>query len=414
MKYLKYGLAEVDMFGKPISLFFYGKTKYNSSVGGCLTLSMITLILILSNSLLTSIIFRNQVYLTTSDKIDKIPTKISFNNRFAINLYPFSTYTSTPNKKKYFDVVFGYGTWFLNSSGNYVLKTIYHNLTFCNESHFPMWTQQQFINSGLSSSYCPENPNFQLDLSGTYDLKNQYNFLEVTFRQCVARNEQEICANDSEIEEFLKINSNGIYLDFFIINNILDSGNYNQPFTPFVDKITNVVGLSTYKQLEIYLTPVTLLTDPNQSFSYFKDQIEATGNFMYERKFDVFYDNEPRIDNDRKVYLSMYIQSSILSKIYQRSYDTFGDYCKTIGSLYSLFSLIFGILNNLISSNKLNIKIAKTLYNFKKIQDLWAKSTTNSRSSLFFKSIPFKIKNFWEKFIENRKQKNIVDKVVKK
>ena len=80
MRFIKYGLTEVDMFGKPISLFFYGKTKYNSSIGGCLTLSMITLILILSNSLLTSIIYRKEVYLTTSDKIDMIPTKISFKN----------------------------------------------------------------------------------------------------------------------------------------------------------------------------------------------------------------------------------------------------------------------------------------------------------------------------------------------
>ena len=159
-----------------------------------------------------------------------------------------------------------------------------------------------------------------------------------------------------------------------------------------------------------------MLTDPNRSFSYFKDQIEmaATENFMYERKFDMFYDNAPRMDNDHKVYLSMYIQSSILSKNYQRSYDTFGDYCETIGSLYSLFSLIFGILNKLIASNKLNIKIAKTLYNFKKIQDLWAKSTTKRRSSSFVNAIPIKIKDFWGKFIENRKEKIIVDKVVQK
>ena len=140
----------------------------------------------------------------------------------------------------------------------------------------------------------------------------------------------------------------------------------------------------------------------------------ATENFMYERKFDMFYDNAPRMDNDHKVYLSMYIQSSILSKIYQRSYDTFGDYCETIGSLYSLFSLIFGILNKLIASNKLNIKIAKTLYNFKKIQDLWAKSTTKRRSSMFVNAIPIKIKDFCGKFIENRKEKIIVDKVVQK
>ena len=144
MRLLKYGLTEVDMFGKPISLCFYGKTKYNSSIGGCLTLSMILLILVLSNDLLTSIISRKQVYLTTNDKIDMIPTKISFKNRFAINIDPFSAYIPNANSKKYFDVLIGYGSWSLDSKGEYVLETTYYNLTYCNESHFPMFTKQQF------------------------------------------------------------------------------------------------------------------------------------------------------------------------------------------------------------------------------------------------------------------------------
>ena len=320
---------------------------------------------------IASILNRTEVYLTTNDRVDTIPSKISFKNRFAIHLDPTSTFSTSPNTKKYFDLMFGYGTWYLNSSGQYVLETKYYNLTFCNESHFPMWTQQQFINSGLNSSYCPEDPNLQIDLRGTYDLANQYNYMEVTFRQCVSQSEHEICANDSEVADFLKSNSDGIYLDFFIINNILDSGNYEKPFTPFVDKITNVIGFSTYKQLEIYLTPVTLQTDPNRGFAYFRDQINMiqTNDFMYERKFDMFYDNAPRMDNNRKVYLNMNIQSTILSKVYQRSYDTLGDYCQTIGSLYSLFSLIFGILNKLIVADKLSLKIAKSLYNLKKLMN---------------------------------------------
>ena len=252
----------------------------------------------------------------------------------------------------------------MNSTGQYVLETTYYNLTFCNESHFPMFTSQQFQNLGLGSSFCPEDPNLELDIKGSFDLVNQYNYVEVTFQQCISRSEQEICANSSEIEEFLKTPKGEIYLDVFIINNVLDSGNYENPFTPFVDKITNVIGLSTFKQLEVYLTPVTLLTDPTRSYSYFRDKNldMKTNNFMYERKSDMFYDNKPRLNKDREVYLSMYIQSSILSKIYQRSYDTFGDYCQQVGSLYSIFSLIFGIINNFVVSEDLNIKISKTCF----------------------------------------------------
>ena len=140
-----------------------------------------------------------------------------------------------------------------------------------------------------------------------------------------------------------------------------------------------------------------------------------TENFMYERKFDMFYDNAPQLVNDRKVYLSMYIQSTILGKTYQRSYDTFGDYCQTIGSLYSLFSLVFGILNKLIVADKLSVKIAKSLYNFKNIKELWAKSpTTRKKSSLLVQSIQKKIRSCWGNFVRNKKEKIIVDKVVTK
>ena len=76
----------------------------------------------------------------------------------------------------------------------------------------------------------------------------------------------------------------------------------------------------------------------------------------------------------RKVYLTMNIQSTILRKIYQRTYDNIGDYFKKIGSLYSLFSLVFAAFYKLIASNKLNLKIAKALYNIKKIKELWAKN----------------------------------------
>ena len=415
MGFLKNGLKEFDMFGKPISLFFYGKKKYNSSIGGCLTLSMVILILILSNNLLTSIIYRTEVYLTTRDQIETSPPKISFKNRFAINVDPSSTYTFLRNKTKYFDVLIGYGTWSLNSTGQYVLETTYYNLTFCNESHFPMFTSQQFQNLGLGSSFCPEDPNLELDIKGSFDLVNQYNYVEVTFQQCISRSEQEICANSSEIEEFLKTPKGEIYLDVFIINNVLDSGNYENPFTPFVDKITNVIGLSTFKQLEVYLTPVTLLTDPTRSYSYFRDKNldMKTNNFMYERKSDMFYDNKPRLNKDREVYLSMYIQSSILSKIYQRSYDTFGDYCQQVGSLYSIFSLIFGIINNFVVSEDLNIKISKSLYDFKKSRLLFM--GRNNPLFLFAdNSCCRKMKYLWDSYLENRRKHLMIDKVITK
>ena len=412
MRYIKNSLREVDMFGKSISLFFYGKKNYNSSIGGFLTISMIVLILILSNSLLTSIIYRTEVYFTTNDQIATLPPKISFKNRFAIHIDPLSTYTHLPQKKKYFDIMFGYGTWFLNSTNQYVLETTYYNLTNCNESHFPMLSKQQFQNSGLSSSLCPYDSNLELDLQGFFNLVDKYNYIEVTFRQCISRSEEEICANSSEVEEFMKTPKGEIYLDLYIVNNVLDSGNYEKPFNPFIDKITNVIGLSTFKQLEIYMTPVTLLTDPNRSSKYFKDQIEMiqTENFMYERKFDMFYNNKPRLDNDREVYLSMYIQSSILHKIYNRSYDTFGDYCQQVGSLYSIFALFFGLLNKLIVSDDLNIKIAKSLYDFKKSTNIWAKK----KSTLFIKSFHNKIKYFWDKYFQSRQKSLIIDKVITK
>ena len=132
---------------------------------------------------------------------------------------------------------------------------------------------------------------------------------------------------------------------------------------------------------------------------------------MYERKLDMFYDNKPRIDNNRNVYLSMYIQSSILSKIYKRNYDTFGDYCQQVGSLYSIFSLIFGILNQFIASDDLNIKIAKSLYDFKNSKLFLPKK----KSFLFFaNTFQRKIKYCWDKFFQNRRKNQLIDKVITK
>lgn len=365
-KFFKTFFKSCDCFGKPISFFFYGKTQYNTAIGGFLTLSMTILILVLSKDILSSVLYRENVHLSEHNIVNTIPASIKAKSRFAITFNPYPI-----NQTTFFDAVFGYGVWSLNSSGYYSLETKYYNLTSCNQSHFPMFTKEEFHQNGLSVGLCPEDPNLEFDISGTFDNAHLYSFLEFSLKKCIPT-EGKVCASEEEISKILKYQGGRIYFDLIIINTLYDYQNFEQPFKYYPERITNVIGRTTYLQQEVYLTPVTVVTDSTRSFSYFKDKdanIENT-NFIYEKFNDKFMDIQPLKTENDEFYISMYIRSGKMSKILNRSYDTFGDYISMLGSLYSAFALIFKLLSTIFSPDDLNIKIVKKLYEFKKKENL--------------------------------------------
>ena len=384
MQNLKNIFKDLDMFAQPISLFFYQKSKFQTIKGGFFSITMVILIIALSVNMFSSIIYRTNINFSSVNEIYASPPLLSLKNRFAISLYPDIFYANSGNKR-YFDYILGLGTWSLDSSGNYTLKEKYFNYTTCNNSHFPMFSKNQFIQSGLSGSLCPSDPNQEFDISGTYDGASNYNFIEITVKKCVSKNDLDICANNSEISDLLKMNGGLIYVNLEIINNIANFSNYDQPFTPFVDLATNLISLGNYKQQEIYMTPATMLTDNTRWFTMMSsaDNLLETKDFIYERKTDIFMNNEPLMNGDDEVYFSMFLESGSIGIIYKRDYDTFDNYLQTIGSYYSILFVFFAKLSYFFNKGKLTLKIAKNLYDFEKKTNMHKRNLKNPFERLY-------------------------------
>ena len=414
MKKIKVFLKSADIFSEPISLLLYKEKKYSTFGGGILTILMIIMLFLFSKNALNSVFYRTNINLNFNDLVNNRPAKISLKNRFALSVTPL-IYSSLLGKR-YFDYQFILGKYDFNEIGSYVSNKMYYNLTICNKSHFPMFSEDQLKYYQVKNWLCPDfnSPTANFDVLGTYNL-GLYQYIQINILECQSKGKDDICANESEIYDIRNTLGNGkMYADLVIMNNILNYSNHEEPFTPFKDQIENVIGINnSYLQREIHFTAVQVETDQTRSFNFVRDMSEpdVKTDFIFERKMDSYTVNENMMVNGKKLFVSIYLRSGTLSKMYHRSYDCLENYMQVIGSLNSIFYFAFLLVNKILTRDNLTLKIAKNIYDFPKKKREKNERKLNMTYSMRFLCFALfrNIKNFFYKI--RYKQKYQIEKI---
>lgn len=387
MKKIKNFIKKIDFFSEPITLFLYEEKRFRTLSGGLFSIIMVLSLFLFSINELMSVLDRTNITMQMSEEIHVQPQKISLNNSFAVHLDP--KILNSLDKKRYFDIQFIFGVHHVDENGTLIENSKrFYNVTKCNSNHFPMFTKQQQIDYNITEWICPDFQNSSLlfDIEGTFD-NGIYKFINIRLSECTSKGVDDVCANESEIENIRKENSGKFYMDIKLVNNVIDGTKYEEPFLPFIENIQQVLSFkNSYVQKELYLTAVNLLTDDTQSFRFMRGQnkFNLKQSYVFDRKTDAFFVNENTYSKGKQTFFSVFLRSGIISKNYKRSYYCFEDYLKVIGSLNNIFYFLFYLLNKFFSSDKLILKIGKSLYEDKNIQKSKEENNKISKNGLEF------------------------------
>ena len=367
MKNVKSLIKSIDAFAQPITLTFYQKRRFSTLIGGILTISMITLLIVISINKIDDVINHQNLIASSIESIHSVPPSNKINNMFAFSFDP--PILNALKGKVYFDFEVVLPIYTRLDNGTQIKdKSSRYSLSQCNSSHFPMFSDEQLRNYGINTWVCANLPT-NAEVQGDYN-SPVYKFIQIKVSKCGTspniRTKQDNCSSDDEISK-IKLQYGGkLYLNLQFINNLINLDNFDQPLTPYIDQISFLVDFpNTFVQKELSLTQVNILTDP--SIFYNKRDYaasEASQGSIYEGKISQLGLNQPQNETGRINYISLYFKSDAKNKILFRKYSTFQDVLQLIGSFWSLCYLLFGLLNQILVKYNLLIKLANSLFIF--------------------------------------------------
>lgn len=361
-------LKSFDLFAETPSLTLFHKKKYPTYTGFFLSIFLFSLIALFSFSKFQSVINRINPSIESEEKLNFNTPTLDLRYKFAFFVSP--EYMNALSGKRYFDFYYSIrvNTILKNGTKNNTIQDL--NLVACKSSHFPNFDQKDFDTFGMGKWMCPNFTNLNLDfkLKGSYG-EEIYKFIEIGIKKCsngTNLGQNDTCANETEFEALKKAGTK-YYFNLIMINNLINIDNYEKPFSPYVESLQTLFNVgNTYIQKEYYFNYAEIETDFTQSMNFLRtdSNIIKENSFYFDGKVDDFKIDDIQYRLKQQVHASIFLRSSKKSKSFFRKYSTFQDVLQTAGSFYSIFFLIFSLINSrLIKKEKIE-KLACALYNF--------------------------------------------------
>ena len=248
-------LILVDFVSPDIELRFNKRTNLKTSFGGILTLLILGAILYTSWSFGKDIIYKENPNLLALNKInpirkekildiDHMPIAIALqdaNNK----LFKDPSYISF--SVQYIEVNNKYGTWDPKDL----------EIEACTNKNFPKF-QENFINdSGISKYNCIKNQN--VTIQGYWN-EEVMKVLYISFGYCKnSTKNSNSCQSIEKINHFL--DNNSLVANLYIMDNIFDVSDFNNPFKYYINNIYKGVIKNTLKYNEINIKLNSIYSD---------------------------------------------------------------------------------------------------------------------------------------------------------
>ena len=374
-----------DYLSPRITLYYYGRKRHSSSVGGILTIIMVFgwlayIIYIVSDLFLhkspTSQYYRKffteagyfpfdnkegifhyfQLYNTQDDNlIENFNTKYI---RIFMSRY-YNTYKNNPsllskNDHWVYDICeendFFTSNLINNEEKNFVNKSI---------------CLRYFYNSTLGKYFSVDD---KIHFKHPYLIHGSSNtnnlFLSTIVEKCqndsITSKIFGTCESEEEINEYLKIN---IGIKLLILNHQIDTFNYLNPISVFISKITNELNAEHISINDIDITPLQIKTHDGFLTEVTKNQITYT--YEENRKSS---DKNSEISKVLNIYY-YWLQNN--AQIYERKYKNIiddiipriGGIIQTIFYLFYFMNIVFHKLNTIRDTRDLIYEWNKTLEN---------------------------------------------------
>ena len=414
---VNYIFKKIDIFGYAPSLSIKNQLFHQTLFGGLLTLLIVIIAIIILLFFSQELFNKNSPSVNLSMEALNHPQRLNYfdNFEFLIGIQN-SSYMTEINEK-----IFGAkGSLFktvVNESGIYNLKSNI-NLVSCDIALYNSTNKDLYTDLNLKGYYCISNEQNEEPYLKEHWGNNDFSMIQIKFVDC--DNKTGNCASEEEVYDFL----HSADLSFYMIDNLVSTKNYKNPFSKVIKEQTFKVSDSYKVSVIQYLRHIRIESDDGLLFTTNHSKSSfVLGEFTHDIVFE----------RDSSTFLTLSIELDNTLQKYQRKYYKLQDLAAQVGGVVNACFVIASLILKIYEKNSyfeylINNFFEVRLEDFQKIIKLQSyrkkiqekKNSTNESMKISNADVKTNISNNInnkpnESIINNKKRKiefSFLDKLV--
>ena len=414
---VNYIFKKIDIFGYAPSLSIKNQLFHQTLFGGLLTLLIVIITIIILLFFSQELFNKNSPSVNLSMEALNHPQRLNYfdNFEFLIGIQN-SSYMTEINEK----IFSAKGTLFktvVNESGIYNLKTNI-NLVSCDKALSNSKNKDLYLDLNLKGYYCISNDQDEEPYLKEHWGNNDFSMIQIKFVDC--DNKTGNCASEEEVYDFL----HSADLSFYMIDNLVSTKNYKNPFSKVIKEQTFKVSDSYKVSVIQYLRHIRIESDDGLLFTTNHSKSSfVLGEFTHDIVFE----------RDSSTFLTLSIELDNTLQKYQRKYYKLQDLAAQVGGVVNACFVIASLILKIYEKNSyfeylINNFFEVRLEDFQKIIKLQSyrkkiqekKNSTNESMKISNADVKTNISNNInnkpnESIINNKKRKiefSFLDKLV--
>ena len=325
---MKKFFINIDIFGYIPSLSIKNQLHYHTFFGGFLTVILVII------SITTIIFFSQELFKKTSPSVNLSteslmnPPKLNYFNNFEFLIGIQNDSYITEINENIFNVKGILFKTIINESGIFNLKNDI-NLTSCDIALSKSENKEIYSTLNLKGYYCISNiQKNEVYLNENWG-HNNFTMIQIKFIDC--DNKTGNCKNKEEINNYL----NSADLSFFIINNLVSTKNYKNPFKKNLKEFSLKISQNYKVSITQYLKHIRVESDDGilYNLNNYKDSF-TLGEFKHDILFE----------RDSSTFLTLSIQLDNTFQKYQRKYYKLQELAAQVGGVVNICFVISSLI----------------------------------------------------------------------
>ena len=332
---VNYIFKKIDIFGYAPSLSIKNQLFHQTLFGGLLTLLIVIITIIILLFFSQELFNKNSPSVNLSMEALNHPQRLNYfdNFEFLIGIQN-SSYMTEINEK-----IFGAkGSLFktvVNESGIYNLKTNI-NLVSCDKALSNSKNKDLYLDLNLKGYYCISNDQDEEPYLKEHWGNNDFSMIQIKFVDC--DNKTGNCASEEEVYDFL----HSADLSFYMIDNLVSTKNYKNPFSKVIKEQTFKVSDSYKVSVIQYLRHIRIESDDGLLFTTNHSKSSfVLGEFTHDIVFE----------RDSSTFLTLSIELDNTLQKYQRKYYKLQDLAAQVGGVVNACFVIASLILKIYEKN---------------------------------------------------------------
>ncbi|CAD8080226.1 unnamed protein product [Paramecium sonneborni] len=350
------GIKKFDLFAQPLQLLVDKKEYHQTLFGTILTVLLLALFSNLLYQKLVTLFDRSNPSSLSSEIYHSQPeqyslTPFNFTMTFAFQNSTFNTYI---DESIY--VVNAYVVKKIVTTKNGQKMDVYEKqelpLVKCNEELIKQnELKEYFSHLDLPTNYCIDwNQIPSIQIEGTFDAP-KFEYIIMQFNTCNEKTQKNMtCKNKKEIEQALMQN----YFSFQISSQTTNLKNPNSPYNPKGQDLFTTISSNIYKEISIYLEPLTTITDIGL----------IQTNLKYEKTLRYGRHTEMLDLSQSDLIMNVVIRLDTTELVDYRTYPKVQEILAELGGLWQVLFSLFYIISKPINKISLLLDLINQLYEF--------------------------------------------------